>query len=196
MSLRVATAKERVLRIAADLFAQRGFAGTSMQDIADALGVRKPSLYKHISSKDALYAEVLDTVLTPFSEALDDALADPADTAAISALPELMLRRLHEHPHVARLLLQGIVQLDGASDPHLTKWLNRLFTQTDVILTHAHAHIDDPAQIRIVWVAAMTMALGFTASTPLLPIAALGFEDLIEREAALLAATLNPMHVR
>ncbi len=89
MSLRADTAKERVLRVAAELFAQRGFAGTSMQDIADALGVRKPSLYKHVPSKDALYADVLDTVLTPFSEALDDALADPADIAAISALPIL-----------------------------------------------------------------------------------------------------------
>ena len=38
------------------LFAERGFAGTSLQDIADALGITRPALYYYVKSKDELLA--------------------------------------------------------------------------------------------------------------------------------------------
>ena len=40
------------------LFAERGFAGTSLQDIADALGVTRPALYYYVKSKDELLAKL------------------------------------------------------------------------------------------------------------------------------------------
>ena len=39
---------------AAQLFAEKGFAGTTLQDIANAMGVSRPSLYHYIRSKDEL----------------------------------------------------------------------------------------------------------------------------------------------
>jgi AcrR family transcriptional regulator len=45
------------------LFAERGYQGTTMDDIGDALGIRGPSLYKHVRSKQDLLVEVmLDTM--------------------------------------------------------------------------------------------------------------------------------------
>ncbi|MEZ5076798.1 MAG: TetR/AcrR family transcriptional regulator [Solirubrobacterales bacterium] len=56
-----------VIAAATKLFSQRGFHGTSMQHIADALGIRKASLYHHVRSKeDLLYAiheELLDQLI-------------------------------------------------------------------------------------------------------------------------------------
>ena len=51
--------KERILRIALELFAQNGYLGTSMNDIAGQLGFTKAALYKHYSSKQ----EILDKIV-------------------------------------------------------------------------------------------------------------------------------------
>ena len=51
--------KERILRTALELFAQNGYLGTSMNDIAGQLGFTKAALYKHYASKQ----EILDTIV-------------------------------------------------------------------------------------------------------------------------------------
>jgi hypothetical protein len=78
------------------------------------------------------------------------------------------MRRLHEQPQVARLLLQEVVQLDGEANPELNGWLKRFFTPTDAILARVFPEVEDNAQIRLVWVAMLNMALGLVTSTPLL----------------------------
>lgn len=51
--------KERILETALELFAQSGYLGTSMSDIAGALGITKGALYKHYTSKQ----EILDSIV-------------------------------------------------------------------------------------------------------------------------------------
>jgi TetR/AcrR family transcriptional regulator len=61
---------ERILDAATRLFAARGFEGASLQDVADAVGIRKPSLLYHVSSKDALRLRVLEGVLARWNDVL------------------------------------------------------------------------------------------------------------------------------
>src|SRR5919204_4451489 len=63
--------REELTRIAARLFAERGYQGTSLADLAEAVGVQKPSLYHHIASKEDLLWEVARGGATAFHEALD-----------------------------------------------------------------------------------------------------------------------------
>jgi AcrR family transcriptional regulator len=58
-------------RIAARLFAQRGYQGTSLADLAEQLGVQKPSLYHHIDSKEDLLWAVAWEGAEAFHDALD-----------------------------------------------------------------------------------------------------------------------------
>ena len=51
--------KERILGVASRMFARRGFSGTSVQAIAEDVGIRKPSLLYHYPSKAALREAVL-----------------------------------------------------------------------------------------------------------------------------------------
>lgn len=51
--------KERILETALELFAQNGYSGTSMSDIAHQLGITKGALYKHYTSKQ----EILDSIV-------------------------------------------------------------------------------------------------------------------------------------
>ena len=51
--------RTQLLEVAIEIFAERGFHATSMDDIAEAAGVTKPVLYQHFRSKRDLYREVL-----------------------------------------------------------------------------------------------------------------------------------------
>jgi len=63
--------REELTRIAARLFAEKGYQGTSLADLADGLGVQKPSLYHHIASKEDLLWEVARDGASAFHAALD-----------------------------------------------------------------------------------------------------------------------------
>ena len=70
--------REELTRIAARLFAERGYQGTSLADLAAELGVQKPSLYHHIDSKEDLLWEIAQEGATAFHAALDAVPAAPA----------------------------------------------------------------------------------------------------------------------
>jgi len=67
----MATRREELTRIAARLFADKGYQGTSLGDLAAELGVQKPSLYHHIASKEDLLWEVARDGAQAFHAALD-----------------------------------------------------------------------------------------------------------------------------
>lgn len=56
--------KKRILETALELFAQRGYLGTSMSDIAQRLGITKPALYKHYTGKQ----EILDQIVARMNQ--------------------------------------------------------------------------------------------------------------------------------
>ena len=62
----------QLLDAAATLFAERGFRGTSLQEIADAMGVTRPALYYYVKNKEALAAELVHGL----TEAAADRLAE------------------------------------------------------------------------------------------------------------------------
>src|SRR5277367_4290800 len=65
LSARRLTAGQRrrqLVAVALELFAQRGYRSTTMDDIAEAAGVTKPLVYHHFSSKRALYLELVNSI--------------------------------------------------------------------------------------------------------------------------------------
>lgn len=67
-------------RVACALFAQQGYARTSMRDIAQALGIQAPSLYNHISSKGEVLVRILLTAIEAQHAALRSALEIGGDS--------------------------------------------------------------------------------------------------------------------
>jgi TetR/AcrR family transcriptional regulator, cholesterol catabolism regulator len=63
--------RTELARQAARLFAEKGFHGTSMEDVATAMGVQKPSLYEYVSSKQDLLYETMRDGAAAFHAALD-----------------------------------------------------------------------------------------------------------------------------
>jgi AcrR family transcriptional regulator len=94
--------REELTRTAARLFAERGYHGTSLADLAEALGLQKASLYHHISSKEDLLWEVARAGAAAFHSALD---AVPEDAPATEKI------RLALRGHLAVVA----AQLDAAT---------------------------------------------------------------------------------
>jgi AcrR family transcriptional regulator len=67
----VPSRRDELTRQAARLFAEQGYHGTSMEDLAGAMGVQKATLYAHVRSKEDLLHELARTGATAFHEALD-----------------------------------------------------------------------------------------------------------------------------
>src|SRR6185437_2523072 len=65
--------RQQLVAVALELFAQRGYRATTMDDVAEAAGVTKPLLYQHFSSKRALYLELVDSVAQDLLAAINEA---------------------------------------------------------------------------------------------------------------------------
>lgn len=73
------TTKSKIVDEALTLFSQKGFKGTSVKNIADAVGIKDASLYKHFKSKQ----EILDTIVVTLRqriEEMSDTLGLPSDS--------------------------------------------------------------------------------------------------------------------
>lgn len=75
-----AVRQTELLRIAAELFAERGYAATTVRDIADAAGILSGSLYHHFDSKESM----VDAILSSF---IEQTLADYEGVVAAGEAP-------------------------------------------------------------------------------------------------------------
>ncbi|MGY0537422.1 TetR/AcrR family transcriptional regulator [Nocardioides sp. YJ-D4] len=104
------------------LFAERGFAGTSFQDIADAVGLTRPALYHYVSSKDELLAKLVAEI-TQDSAAGIQAIADRDDIDAARKVHEIVamsVRRQAESASRFQLLIRSEADLpEGIATTHM-----------------------------------------------------------------------------
>lgn len=77
--------RERILDAAEELFAERGYEGASLRDVARAAGLRNPSIFNHFDSKDALYAAVLERGIGPVVQRLVEVVEQEHDGAEAAA---------------------------------------------------------------------------------------------------------------
>ena len=68
-------ARERLLETATELFAEKGYAGTSVREIVDRAGVSKPVLYYYFKSKEGLFYAILEWAADVQQKILDEIFA-------------------------------------------------------------------------------------------------------------------------
>lgn len=118
--------RHRAIREAAlTLFAERGYLGTGMRDLAEHVGIRAPSLYNHLGAKQDLLRELVD-------EAMADLLT--AHRAALASSPDVVeqLRRAMEahvryhavHPREVRIVNGELRHLDEPAHSRISQLRN------------------------------------------------------------------------
>jgi AcrR family transcriptional regulator len=114
---RWALMEQEIFDHATRLFAQRGFSGTSFQDIADAVGLTRPALYHYVKSKDDLLAKLVAEVTVVAATDIGE-VAKRVELSAVQRLRDivqLLVRRQGEQGERFRLLLRSEADLPEAA---------------------------------------------------------------------------------
>lgn len=102
--------KDEIIAEATRLFAERGYEGASMGDLAERVGLRKASLFHHFASKDVLYATVLGQLVDGVQRAVTTAaLSDGSFEERLDALSDALTTTLGAQPYAARLLVREVM---------------------------------------------------------------------------------------
>lgn len=102
--------RDRLIAIARQLFAESGFAGTSLTRIALAAGLSKPALFHHFKNKDDLYEIVLYSTVGRLAQVIGESnLSDGSYEARLCELGGRLADYFGENPDAAQLLLREFV---------------------------------------------------------------------------------------
>ena len=133
--------KQEILNAALDLFSVQGFEATSISQIANAVGIRKASLYSHFENKQAILVAIVKEVLERYAEHSIFALAnwdDPDFTkdkqdmtpdAAVQMIQGQLRYILHD-PAISRA--RKMLTIEQFQNPELAK-LQTKQNYTDVL---------------------------------------------------------------
>ena len=159
---------ELVLDVAEACFARKGYAGTTLRDVADGVGIRIPSLYNHFANKQSLYAAVLERGMTPVLEVLSRAMEDsdnhyPEPNRLIREMMEL----LGDRPNLPRLVQYELLAGGTHLAPLLENWLRPAIAQSMAMLEATPAvQRWRPEQMPYLLVPFFTIGVGhFTTAT-------------------------------
>lgn len=110
-----------ILDAAETLFAQRGYAATSVREVADAAGVTPAMVHYYFGNKRLLLRAVLESALEPMAVAIAAMKAAPRSTPADIARPMLGLFR--RHPQLPALLAREVLLPGGTMQQHFLQFL-------------------------------------------------------------------------
>jgi AcrR family transcriptional regulator len=101
-------------------FAERGFAGARLEDVARRAGVVKGTIYRYFADKQALFEAAVRSKLPPFMDPLDGIIDDFAGTT--QELVTLVVRQMYEEIVDSDLrILMRVILSEGAQFPELTE---------------------------------------------------------------------------
>ena len=109
----MSTRRTELTREAARLFAEKGYHGTSIGDLADAMGVQKASLYHHIESKADLLWDVARDGAAAFHAALDEIDERLSAVEKLRLALRAHLRVVSEQLDIATVFVREWRYLDG-----------------------------------------------------------------------------------
>ena len=123
--------RERILDAAEQVFADSGYEGTTLREIAAKVGIREPSLYGHFANKDAIYEAVIDRALLPFSDVLLDWNQSELTVKALFDMPAKLVGLHARHPHSAQLLQREFNSPPERINPKVLQWQQQFVAQSE-----------------------------------------------------------------
>ncbi len=98
--------REQLVGVATSLFAQRGYAATTVEEIADRAGVSRPVVYQHFGGKEGLYEVVVDREVRRLTASIAQAFDRTHPRVVAERAAEAFLRYIEEHEDGFRVLVR------------------------------------------------------------------------------------------
>lgn len=131
---------ERILDAAETLFAEHGYAGTALRDVATRVGLRTPSLYNHFASKESLYAAVLERGIRPVFEVLSEVVEAPAgERRNVRQVVERAMALVARHPNLPSLIQHETLAGGRRLTPMLRAWIQPVFERAQEMVEESSA---------------------------------------------------------
>jgi AcrR family transcriptional regulator len=123
------TAQHRIISAALELFAQHGVNGTSLQMIADAIGVTKAAVYHQFRTKNDIVVAAADVELERLEAALNEAEAEPGRSQALEVLLSQLIDIAVKRRRIVSILMQGdpVIVRVLAEQASLRRLMDRLY---------------------------------------------------------------------
>lgn len=183
----------RLLDAAEMLFAQKGYDATSLRDVAAAVDIRQPGLYRHFENKEALYRQVLERALQPLVDVMEDVIARSASEASYRTLTHRLLDVMADRPNAPLLMIRAVLSTSSYKDEIGMEWVERIASYGRRV-TQAAAMDAEGADVPFHIVAIFNLLFGYFWAAPLVQSLSGGdplAPDMIERQKALLTGFLS-----
>lgn len=102
-----------ITAVARDLLDSEGWDAVTMRAIAERMGIRAPSLYKHIAGKDELRTALVGEAFAETAAVFDAAVEGARDEPPLAAIGRAYRRWALDHPHLYRLMTDGPLDRDA-----------------------------------------------------------------------------------
>ncbi|KII00565.1 TetR family transcriptional regulator [Streptomonospora alba] len=124
--------REQLLQIGRELFAERGFDATSVEEIAARAGVSKPVVYEHFGGKEGVYAVVVDREMQTLLEMIAESLTADTPRGKIENAALALLRYVEEYSQGFRILARDSHAASGTGS--FASLISDIATQVEHIL--------------------------------------------------------------
>lgn len=105
--------REQLIEVGRAVFADKGFAAASVEEIAQRAGVTKPVVYEHFGGKEGLYAVVVDREVRALLDRITRALGGDHPRVKLEQAAEAFLAYIEEEPQGFRVLVRDAPAVSG-----------------------------------------------------------------------------------